>query len=66
MYFHDIVLTTVVCDKKHHNSDHVESNIEYQLTTTAFGNIPIGNINKIKLYANKVPHKIILKIEEDD
>ena len=66
MYFHDIVLVDIVCDKKAQNSEVVEENVSYKLTTLAFGPIPVANINKIKLYSNKIPNKVILKIEEDD
>jgi hypothetical protein len=59
-------LAEIKCEKKSQFSDVVEKDRVYKLTTDSFGPIPIANINKLKLYANKIPQKIVLKIEEDD
>ena len=66
MYFNDVVLMDIVCDKKAQNTEVIQENVGYRLTTLAFGAIPVANIHKIKLYSHKIPNKVILKIEEDD
>lgn len=62
MFFPDIVLMTIVCDKKSEHSEVLKKDQEYTVTSHSFGNIPIANITKIKIYSNKVPKKVILKI----
>ncbi len=61
-YFPEIVLFQTICDRRYVYSDIYDRNFNLKLTSEAIGNIPIGNILKIKLYANKIPDRIDLKL----
>jgi hypothetical protein len=55
----------VVCDKKSIHSEVLSTNYNLKLTSEALGDIPISSIQKIKLYSNKKPGKIDLKVETE-
>ena len=65
MFFKNGELMEVVCDKKSQHSEVIHRDAKYTLNTQAFGGIPVANMVKIKIYANRIPNKVLLKIDEE-
>jgi hypothetical protein len=62
MIFPETVLSVITCDKKSIYSEVVSKNVEVKLTSEGFGGTAITSVQKVKLYSNKVPDKITLKL----